>query len=335
MADQGMCKAEITVIPWGGLCNRLNAIASAAILAEHRKCSWEICWQQHPFECSESMGMLFPELAKRTPVPPPDVSLLPLVAPSPAMECPPLGTAFAVRSLHIFRDRDMTREEWNKRYVAFLSRLAPSDLIRSRMLDLPQGTTGIHIRRTDHRPATFQSPLQLFTTAIDRRLDTDPGSVFFLTTDCRSTRAYLNRRYAKRILIREGGDVGRTSPTGIIEAAADLWTLASADNILCCSHSTFGRTAATIAAKTPIELKLPWFSSRLEKDPINRELDRWLRWEQEEGKSGEWRVRPISEQPRSLLRPVRRPLARAINAIGCSPIYQNFPWSRVPGVHVP
>lgn len=108
---------------------------------------------------------------------------------------------------------------------------------------------GIHIRRTDNQKAIEQSPLSLFLEVMDRELEQDPDTKFYLATDDSETKIFLTKRYSGRVLVLNMESSDRVSKKGMQDAVVDLYTLAATDKIYGSYWSSFSAVAADIGKK--------------------------------------------------------------------------------------
>lgn len=106
-------------------------------------------------------------------------------------------------------------------------------------------TIGLHIRRTDHQQAIDESPLELFTDAIDREAEAHADLRIYLATDDEATKAALFDRYGDRILTSPA-EATRESANGIREALVEMLTLSCTQHIYGSAGSTFSPIAACL-----------------------------------------------------------------------------------------
>lgn len=109
-------------------------------------------------------------------------------------------------------------------------------------------TVGIHIRRTDNAQSILHSPDSLFIAQMDKILEEAPGTTFYLATDDEATKSKFRAIYKDRIVTSET-EADRGSVEGIIEAAAEMYMLASADRIIGSFYSSFSEAAAMLGGK--------------------------------------------------------------------------------------
>jgi hypothetical protein len=107
-------------------------------------------------------------------------------------------------------------------------------------------TIGIHIRRGDHRHAIANSPTELFVTAMQQALAENDNTGFFLATDCPDTERELRERFPGRIVTHAKRSLDRADATAIQDALVDLYGLAACERVVGSSLSSFTEVAAQI-----------------------------------------------------------------------------------------
>jgi len=122
-------------------------------------------------------------------------------------------------------------------------------LIDERCKDFTDCTIGIHIRRTDHQQAIDESPLELFTEAIDKEIanaqDATQRTMIYLATDDEATKVALRQRYGNRV-ITAPTEATRDSTDGIRDALVELYALSRTKKIYGSAGSTFSPIAACL-----------------------------------------------------------------------------------------
>ncbi len=112
--------------------------------------------------------------------------------------------------------------------------------------DWPKIMVGVHIRRTDHKFAIKHAPLFKFFEAIDARLEEEPGTRFFLATDCANVQDEIINKYRGKFFFREKV-FGRSSVQAMRDALIDLHLLSHCSEILKSPGSTFSSVAAELS----------------------------------------------------------------------------------------
>ena len=105
-----------------------------------------------------------------------------------------------------------------------------------------EGTTGVHIRRTDNVRATLLSPTSLFIERMKQEPDTQR---FYLATDSENVKAEMKQIFGDRI-ITPSDKAERGSLAGMENALVEMYSLAATSRIIGTVASTYSMTAAAI-----------------------------------------------------------------------------------------
>ncbi len=246
----------IIIQPIGGLCNRMRAIGSAMILAEKRGEKVQVYWKVAP-----ELGCPFEELFEK----PTAFSLVNYHSdyyppkmfrqltsrrlgndeirsvrtgeglPDDFIKTLP-GRLYIATEEHFYPNRDYSAFVPQKRHLDKVSALTgpASHLI------------GVHIRRTDNKPAIGKSSTDAFLAAMEAEIAADPDVRFYLATDDLSEEKTLREHFPGRIISNEGRDLSRDSVTGIQDALVDLYSLSRCSKIIGSFYSSFTDLAADI-----------------------------------------------------------------------------------------
>lgn len=103
---------------------------------------------------------------------------------------------------------------------------------------------GIHIRRTDHNVAIAGSKTEDFFRYIDKILEEDPATMFFLATDDEREENILREKYGEKIITMGDKSWGRDSSSGMKCGIIDMLCLSSCKFILGSCGSVYSRFAA-------------------------------------------------------------------------------------------
>ncbi len=122
---------------------------------------------------------------------------------------------------------------------------AVARIIESRTSRFDAHTVGVHIRRTDNVRSIEDSPLHLFVGEMERILQQEPLTRFFLATDDAGVMRELTGRFGDKIICGDD-NVSRDTLRGMMHATADLWALASTSRILGSFYSSFTDLAAVL-----------------------------------------------------------------------------------------
>lgn len=116
---------------------------------------------------------------------------------------------------------------------------------RKRELQLDDHVIGIHIRRTDNSGSIKHSPLSLFVNKIQQELSLDPVARFYVASDDLAEKRKLKELFGERI-ITSWNEVRRDTEQGIKDAVVELYTLASTKKIYGSASSTYSMFAADL-----------------------------------------------------------------------------------------
>lgn len=273
-----MDKSLLTLVPSGGLGNRLRAVASALCACHEAGCRLRVVWAR-----DWALGARFSDLF--LPVEMEDVEIVEagwrdlLLRDRPRRHNLWLTRPFLRLAYEATIDeKDITplkrrgfdfvawlrgRCTWMSCYQEFgpqkpeLYRqlFRPVAEIESRveanLQKLGPHPIGVHIRRTDNAAATRLSPTSLFADAIRY----EAGAAVYLATDDDTVRHELAAMFPGRITTPEAiGSRGETD--GIKDALVDMFTLARTDKIYASTDSTFSVVAARLGQAEWEELKI-------------------------------------------------------------------------------
>lgn len=261
---------RLTLVPFGGLCNRLTAIASAVALSRRRGAQLRVLWCRKAW-CACRFEDLFRPL-------PADVALrsvgrLPLLMernlPRNLRSMARVRRALGWRSIDDFQNEDgrVSVEgrlpQDGRVYISSCMALIPDygfeGLFRpneaiQRRIDVLTSTFahpiyGVHIRRGDHTTAMAHSPLTLFRERLHAILREEPQATFYLATDDARVKADLQAELGAHIVCNAPARLSRSSVEGMQDAVVDLWCLAATDKILGSYNSSFSIVAARLGGK--------------------------------------------------------------------------------------
>lgn len=105
---------------------------------------------------------------------------------------------------------------------------------------------GVHIRRTDHIEAIKNSPLELFIERMDRELEAEPETYFYVATDSPDTEDELKQIFKDRIITFNDKCLKRETVSGIKDAYVEMLCLAAGEKIFGSFNSTFSLMAARL-----------------------------------------------------------------------------------------
>lgn len=257
---------NLTVVPYAGLCNRLNSIVCALqYKTKHPNVDVKIFWFKY-FHCN----CRFDDLFKQLPPPYPHVQELGF-----GVKNRP-GTKFnfyipdklrflwydcvITPSHNADRFEDYTKEK-ERVYVYKDNRFCfaepdynvsrffqPVDDIQKRINEVTKdwngNVIGLHIRRTDNTLAIKNTPIEHFYNIIDKELSIDKNAKFYLATDDDYVKIELKKRYGEHTIISPKLTLKRNSVRGMKDAVLDLFCLASTKKIYGSCASTYSLFAS-------------------------------------------------------------------------------------------
>ncbi len=106
-------------------------------------------------------------------------------------------------------------------------------------------TVGIHIRRTDNVASIEDSPLDLYIRSMQLELDKNPDVCFYVASDSMEEKHRLVEAFGDRI-ITSFQEVTRNTKEGIQDGMAEMYTLSRTEKIYGSKSSTFVRVAGKI-----------------------------------------------------------------------------------------
>lgn len=263
----------ITLVPIGGLANRMRAIVSAAALAQETKRKLRIVWYKdaglncrfdqlfQPFGQTDILlrEATFADLLLRDR--PRRKNLwLPRLFQQAAFDIRLYEQAPELAPGNQF-DAVQWLEEHNQAYIAtcYPFFTAPPSLyaalfrpiktidqqVQAYTTRFTAHTVGIHIRRTDNAMSIAHSPLELFTQAMDKEIEAHPDVSFFVASDSEVDKRALRARFGTRIL-SSTHPADRNSIAGMQEGVVDLFTLSHTNKIFGSCYSSFSEVAALL-----------------------------------------------------------------------------------------
>ena len=247
----------IIIQPIGGLCNRMRAINSALVLAEKRSEKLHVLWNINP-----ELGCPFEQLFQPT-----DRFILRNIR----SKFDPVKMAYQLSCSRIGNDEIRSNRNENglleSYYTSLPKRLYiateehffpnsdfgafhPSDEIRKKadgiLREKAGRLVGVHIRRTDNKPAISGSSSDAFVKAMEKELTQHPDTIFYLATDDLSEEAALRERFEGKIISNETRDLSRATVSGIRDALLDLICLSETELIIGSYFSSFTDIAAQL-----------------------------------------------------------------------------------------
>lgn len=252
---------EVKIIPTGGLCNRLRAIATGVAVAKSYHCPSVIYW-------NNSLGLKADYCELFKPIPQDGVKMIENKQwlyningnKDYLVRWPLLKTMF---NFSIYRDGEI----YSKLKISYSRSLLliscypmctkytiqgmfiPQDDIQRRIDEVVAGfserTIGVHIRRTDNTVSIQSSPIENFTTMMDAEIKKNVNTKFYVASDDDEVKESLKSKYPDRIItLMDNTD--RNSLEGMKFAVLDLFSLSKTNKIIGSVGSSYSQIAAEI-----------------------------------------------------------------------------------------
>ncbi len=267
---------RITVIPFGGLGNRLRVLNSAFCLSRDLGVDLELVWFVKPELNSELSDLFIATGFEYRPMPRWKTAVL----------RPFLKHIFIInyestyrRFLRLFYDKVYFDNDLNARSPAqlrseiskyrrvviatcyqfydfenfdnFVVQPHLQQRIDALTARFDHYTMGVHIRRTDHAALIEASPVELFIDQMNRLLAENPATQFFLATDDAELKASLRSQFGSRLITQEI-PLSRATAEGMQGAVVDIYALSRTKKIICTTRSSFAQMAALIGDEKEI-----------------------------------------------------------------------------------
>lgn len=113
---------------------------------------------------------------------------------------------------------------------------------------------GVHVRRTDHAASIKMSPLKAFMREMDKQININPKTVFFLATDDEEVQQQMVEKYGKTIVYQDKA-WGRNTMSGMQGGILDCLCLSQCKLIIGSCTSVFSHFAAEYGEIEIIEAK--------------------------------------------------------------------------------
>lgn len=257
---------KIDIVPYCGLGNRLNTIASAIALRQRTQNELTIYWEK-AWDCSAWFDELF------MPIDGLEVKRLEhFYMKSPGKRelwLPRLMRRFVYDATYKAKkivNTDMLVAEQTSashifiegnrpfcQYVetSMLSRFfRPIAEIQRRIDDFTSQftsfTVGVHVRRTDHKDVIASNPLDSYVSLMRSQEEEHPGCLFYLASDDKDVKAYMSNLFPNRIITNDHLCLERDSVRGIQDAVLELYCLGKTNLIIGSKGSTYSELAAKL-----------------------------------------------------------------------------------------
>jgi len=250
----------IILEPVGGLCNRMRAIASALALAKSLDRRLWLLWRR-----DATLNCVFEELFEK----PPGIERIVTLNSRLAIRACDVVTSIVCDGRWDEHDvaawindgtgpvaLQTTRRAFLRSSSLFyqpydFSVFRPVNAIReviSRYREPLKDAIGLHIRRADNDRSRYNSPTELFVTAMNDEILVDPSVRFFLATDSDEEETILSKSFGNRLLTHPKQSLRRDDPAAIRDAVVDLYCLAACRKIYGSFWSSFSETAQKLGA---------------------------------------------------------------------------------------
>ena len=251
----------ITIVPEGGLCNRMRSIASCYLLAQSACTSLRVKWY-----LTEDLNCRFDDIFDVTGLPMQveqatlrgRLSKLKVILQEQAGQL--FGTShfgpadtlpgkFPFSEVaDIAQKRDILIRT-NSRLIkedGMYNMFKPSAQVRDAMQPYAsklEHSVGVHIRRTDNVQAIANSPISMFVEAMRSEMEQHPDTAFFVATDNADTFKFIQDEIGSAVYEHPKASYSRNDPRAIKDAAVDLFALSSCRSLIGSYWSSFTDTA--------------------------------------------------------------------------------------------
>jgi len=267
---------QLTLVPEGGLCNRIYAVTSAVGFAKKHNLRLTVIWFK-----DRGMGAGFHDLFTLSSTVE-NVEIREASFMDFFKYAKPVKSNFFLSKLYqklkfdtvyFWYKEQVSVEKWyysnekaNKFYLFhcqkfynncnYIDVLSPINSIQKKIdtqLNLlsPQ-TIGVHIRRTDFTASIIHSPLPAFIERMQKEIAANPETNFYVASDSTEEKEQLINIFGRRIITVEN-NLERSTKTGVVDALIELFTLASTKKIVGSYQSSYSLLASEIYTK-PIEI---------------------------------------------------------------------------------
>lgn len=125
----------------------------------------------------------------------------------------------------------------------------PTDEIKKHITDITRqfdsNTVGVHIRRTDNKESINHSPLKAFIKLMEEKLKDNKDTTFYVASDDKATKEELTDLFPNKI-ITFYDETDRDSLEGMKFAVTDLYCLSNTREIIGSYFSSYSQIAAEL-----------------------------------------------------------------------------------------
>lgn len=278
-------EADFTLVPIGGLGNRINAICSAIVYCQRYRKSLNILWfKDSGLNCPVSELFTINDSLKNVELKDADICDL-LLRDNPRRKNLYIPKFF---QKHLFDRCIYSNEVYrvvsscsqpdfgcleNFKHIYMVSywrfwesphmwnSIVVQEHIKNKVFGLlkqfPQKRiVGIHIRRTDNMYSVKESPLDLFVKKIEEEIAYyGEDVIFYLASDSEDVKCRLKEQFGHFIFTSQKPAI-RNSKEGITDAFVEMNLLSKTDKIYASSNSSFSELAHLLSGNEFEELKI-------------------------------------------------------------------------------
>jgi len=261
-----MKEADFTLIPYGGLGNRINAICSAIVYTQNTNKSLRIIWfRDEGLNClSKDLFSVSPQIRNVTIK---EASFTDyILRDRPRIKnlwIPKLFQSllydrriYEKEASKVFSKKEKNDfgllDNYNHILMISYSRLWTNSQMWNYLVPNPEiiakadkitanfgdKTIGLHIRRSDNIVATNLSPTNLFVEKIEKEINKNPDTCFYLVSDSLQEKEKLKSLFGDKI-ITSLKKTSRNTKDGIIEAYVEIVALSRTQKIYGSAQSSF------------------------------------------------------------------------------------------------
>lgn len=254
----------LTIIPQGGLCNRMRSIDAAIALSIAANTKLIVQWHKDPGLNAEFTDLFeMPDVISR-------LDTLDYNGRFAQLRKSTRKRLYRVLFDQYFSEKELMRYIAsggdltglvNKKSICIAAcnrfyeskfcniHLKPVSEILDTVSDIipeSKDIVGVHIRRSDHKVAIDRSPMMLFEKEMQQVINENDNARFFVATDSSETEDSLLRLFPDRIIVHKKSTYDRGDTMAIKDALIDLYCLSRTSKIIGSYSSSFSEEAGLI-----------------------------------------------------------------------------------------
>lgn len=254
---------EVYIIPTGGLCNRMRAMASGISIAKKYNMKAVIYWNNNNGLKADFKNLFLP-------IPDDDITIVENRKWLYRIGCTkdyikrwiPINCLYKTTYNYNIYNNDghsLILSPSEKNLLISCNSMTPEYNLKSLFrpkaslqtrIDqitqhFPPNTIGVHIRRTDNVQSIERSPLKSFIKRMEREIQKDESVKFYLATDDEDVKQNLLHLFANHI-ISYPGSINRNNLEGMEFAVVELFCLSRTQRIIGSDYSSYSQMAAEI-----------------------------------------------------------------------------------------